>query len=89
MVLVASIASVALILLSLGGTAVVDTVQTGTIIGGFPFAFVILLMIANLIRRLRIRNKEVKRLEKEINDPNHRVEDDFVDEDGLPTRQVN
>ena len=87
-VLVASIAAVALILLSIGGTSVVDTVQTGTIIGGFPFAFVILLMIANLIRRLRIRNKEVKRLEKEINDPNHRVEDDFVDEDGLPTRQI-
>lgn len=87
-VLVASIASVALILLSIGGTAVVDTVQTGTIIGGFPFAFVILLMIANLIRRLRLRNKEVKRLEKDINDPNHRVEDDFVDADGLPTRQI-
>ncbi|MEV7649732.1 BCCT family transporter [Arthrobacter sp. NPDC089319] len=87
-VLVASIAAVALILLSLGGTAVVDTVQTGTIIGGFPFAFVILLMIANLIRRLRLRNKEVKLLEKEINDPNHRVEDDFVDADGLPTRQI-
>lgn len=87
-VLVASIASVALILLSLGGTAVVDTVQTGTIIGGFPFAFVILLMIANLIRRLRLRNKEVKRLEKDINDPNHRLEDDFVDADGLPTRQI-
>jgi glycine betaine transporter len=87
-ILVASIASVALILLSLGGTAVVDTVQTGTIIGGFPFAFVILLMIANLIRRLRMRNKEVKQLEKEINDPNHRVEDDFLDEDGLPIRQL-
>ncbi len=87
-VLVASIAAVALILLSIGGTAVVDTVQTGTIIGGFPFAFVILLMIANLIRRLRMRNKEVKQLEKEINDPNHRVEDDFLDEDGLPVRQL-
>lgn len=52
-VLVASIACVAVVLLTVGGSAVVDTVQTGTIIGAFPFAFVILLMIANLIRRLR------------------------------------
>jgi glycine betaine transporter len=51
-VLVASIAAVAVALLTLGGTAVVDTVQTGTIIGAFPFSFVILLMIANLVRRL-------------------------------------
>lgn len=83
-VLVASIAAVAVVLLSIGGTAVVDTVQTGTIIGAFPFSFVILLMIANLIRRLRKRNKMIKRLEREINDPRHRDEDDFVDEDGLP-----
>lgn len=52
-VLVTGIAAVAVVLLTLGGSAVVDTVQTGTIIGAFPFAFVILLMIANLIRRLR------------------------------------
>lgn len=83
-VLVASIATVSLVLLSLGGTAVVDTVQTGTIIGAFPFSFVILLMIANLIRRLRQRDKSVRRLEKEINDPRHRPEDDYVDEDGVP-----
>ncbi|WP_246021143.1 BCCT family transporter [Arthrobacter echini] len=83
-ILVASIAAVALILLSIGGTAVVDTVQTGTIIGAFPFSFVILLMIANLIRRLRKRNKEVKRLEKEVNDPAYRPEDDQLDADGLP-----
>lgn len=83
-VLVASIGTVAVVLLSLGGTAVVDTVQTGTIIGAFPFSFVILLMIVNLIRRLRCRDKAVKRLEKEINDPLHRPEDDLVDEDGLP-----
>jgi glycine betaine transporter len=35
-VLVFSIASVTTVLLTLGGTAVVDTVQTGTIIGGAP-----------------------------------------------------
>ena len=39
-------------LLTLGGSAVVDTVQTGTIIGGAPFSIVILLMIVNTIRRL-------------------------------------
>lgn len=88
-VLVVSIASVALILLSIGGTAVVDTVQTGTIIGAFPFSFVILLMIANLIRRLRQRNKEVKQLEKEVNDPLHREDDDPVDNDGLPPTHQN
>lgn len=88
-VLVVSIASVALILLSIGGTAVVDTVQTGTIIGAFPFSFVILLMIANLIRRLRQRNKEVKQLEKEVNDPVHREEDDLVDHEGLPPAHQN
>lgn len=88
-VLVVSIASVAMILLSIGGTAVVDTVQTGTIIGAFPFSFVILLMIANLIRRLRQRNKEVKQLEKEVNDPAHREEDDFVDDEGLPAVHQN
>lgn len=88
-ILVMSIASVALILLSIGGTAVVDTVQTGTIIGAFPFSFVILLMIANLIRRLRQRNKEVKQLEKEVNDPVHREEDDFVDDEGLPVAHQN
>ncbi|RAX49238.1 BCCT family transporter [Arthrobacter sp. AQ5-05] len=68
-VLVASIAAVTIVLLTLGGTAVVDTVQTGTIIGAFPFSFVILLMIANLIRRLIKRDKSIRRLEKEVNDP--------------------
>ncbi|MFB0836091.1 BCCT family transporter [Arthrobacter halodurans] len=75
-VLVLSIAAVAVVLLSIGGTAVVDTVQTGTIIGAFPFSFVILLMIANLIRRLRKRDKAIKRLEREVNDPNHRDGDE-------------
>ncbi len=83
-ILVVSIASVALILLSIGGTAVVGTVQTGTIIGALPFSFVILLMIANLIRRLRQRDKEVKQLEKEVNDPVHRDDDDLIGDDGLP-----
>jgi choline/glycine/proline betaine transport protein len=68
-ILVASIAAVAVTLLTLGGTAVVDTVQTGTIIGAFPFSFVILLMIANLIRRLKTRTPETERLEREVNDP--------------------
>ena len=62
----------------------VDTVQTGTIIGAFPFSFVIILMIANLIRRLRSRNAAVVRTEREINDPEPRPEDEFVDEDGIP-----
>lgn len=83
-VLVVSIATVSVLLLSIGGSAVVDTVQTGTIIGAFPFAFVILLMIANLIRRLIKRDKMIKRLEREINDPKHRDEDDAVDQDGVP-----
>ena len=68
-VLVVSIGTVATVLLSIGGEAVVDTVQTGTIIGAFPFSFVILLMIANLIRRLHKRNKKIRRMERAINDP--------------------
>ncbi|MFJ2316815.1 BCCT family transporter [Glutamicibacter sp. NPDC087661] len=68
-VLVLSIATVATVLLTLGGTAVVDTVQTGTIIGAFPFSFVIILMIINLIRRLLKRDKAIKQLEKDINNP--------------------
>ena len=82
--MVASIATVAIVLLSLGDNAVVDTVQTGVIIGAFPFAFVILLMIANLFRRLKTRNKAIKKLEKEINDPNFREEDLLLDEHGIP-----
>lgn len=87
-VLVISIAAVAMVLLSIGGTAVVDTVQTGTIIGAFPFSFIILLMIANLIRRLMKRRKATRRLEKEINDPRPRLEDDYVDEHGIPTGEM-
>lgn len=68
-ILVLSIGTVATVLLSIGGEAVVDTVQTGTIIGAFPFSFVILLMIANLVRRLRKRNKKIRRMERAVNDP--------------------
>ncbi|MGM7666441.1 BCCT family transporter [Microbacterium sp. A93] len=83
-ILVASIATVALVLLSIGGVDAVDTVQTGTIIGGFPFSFVIVLMIINLIRRLRSRTAATRQLEKDINDPGHRAEDELCDEDGIP-----
>ncbi|MGO2131695.1 MAG: BCCT family transporter, partial [Halomonas sp.] len=72
-ILVASIASVAAMLLTLGGSAVVDTVQTGTIIGAFPFSVVIMLMIANMIRRLLKRDRATKQLERAVNDPNPNV----------------
>ena len=71
-VLVLSVATVTTVLLTMGGTAVVDTVQTGTIIGAFPFSFVIILMIINLSifrRRLLKRDKAIKQLEKDINNP--------------------
>ncbi|MCT1557934.1 BCCT family transporter [Helcobacillus massiliensis] len=83
-ILVFSIATVAVVLLSIGGSAVVDTVQTGTILGAFPFSFVLLIMYFNLFRRLRARNKKIKQLERAVNDPNHRPEDAFVDEHGMP-----
>ncbi|QEA38205.1 BCCT family transporter [Pistricoccus aurantiacus] len=76
-VLVASIAAVATILLTLGGSAVVDTVQTGTIIGAFPFSVVIMLMIANMIRRLLKRDRAIKQLEKAVNDPDPNVKISF------------
>jgi len=63
------VGTVTTVLLTLGGTAVVDTVQTGTIIGAFPFSFVIILMIVNLIRRLLKRDKAIRRMEKDINNP--------------------
>ena len=59
----------ATILLTLGGSGVVDTVQTGTIIGAFPFSIVILLMIINTIRRLLNRDRSTKELEKAVNNP--------------------
>ena len=73
-VLVVSIGTVATVLLTLGGSGVVDTVQTGTIIGAFPFSIVILIMIINTIRRLLNRDRSVKELEKAVNDPNPNLE---------------
>jgi glycine betaine transporter len=73
-VLVLSIGAVATVLLTLGGSGVVDTVQTGTIIGAFPFSIVILLMIVNTIRRLLNRDRAVRDLEKVVNDPDPNVE---------------
>jgi len=72
-VLVASIGAVATILLTVGGSGVVDTVQTGTIIGAFPFSIVILLMIINTIKRLLNRDRDVKELEKVVNNPDPSV----------------
>ncbi len=68
-VLVVSIAAVATVLLTVGGSGVVDTVQTGTIIGAFPFSIVILVMIANTIKRLLNRDRTVRELEKAVNNP--------------------
>ncbi|MEQ6888866.1 BCCT family transporter [Halomonas sp. CS7] len=72
-VLVLSIGAVATVLLTLGGSGVVDTVQTGTIIGAFPFSIVIILMIVNTIRRLRSRDSATRELEKMVNDPDPNV----------------
>ncbi len=72
-ILVFSIASVTTVLLTVGGSAVVDTVQTGTIIGGFPFSIVILLMIVNTIRRLKKRDSATRELEKLVNNPDPSV----------------
>jgi len=73
-VLVLSIGAVATVLLTLGGSGVVDTVQTGTIIGAFPFSIVIILMIVNTIRRLRSRDSATRELERMVNDPDPNVE---------------
>lgn len=83
-VLVASIGTVAVVLLTVGGTSVVDTVQTGTIIGAFPFTFVLLLMFMNLVRRLRGRNARTEQEEIAINYASHLPEDDHVDKNGIP-----
>lgn len=88
-ILVVSIAAVAGAMLTMGDTSVVGTVQTGVIIGAFPFTFVILMMIYNLFRRLRSRDKAVKRLEKEVNDPKPRKGDEILDEYGIVIGYVN
>lgn len=87
-VLVASIGAVATVLLTLGGSGVVDTVQTGTIIGAFPFSIVILLMIVNTIRRLLSRDRAIKELEKAVNDPDPSVQLD-VESDGEFKARIN
>ncbi|WP_084033517.1 BCCT family transporter [Arthrobacter sp. 35/47] len=51
--LVGAIASVTVALLVLGGVSVIGTVQTGTIIGAFPLAFILIIMVLNFIKRLR------------------------------------
>lgn len=84
-ILVFSIASVTTVLLTLGGTAVVDTVQTGTIIGGFPFSIVILLMIVNTIRRLLKRDSAIRELEKIVNNPDPNVKLKIGPEGGSET----
>ncbi|SPT54268.1 Glycine betaine transporter BetP [Actinomyces bovis] len=48
--LVAGIAIIAFLLLSIGGESVVGTVQTGTIIGALPYTLVVLLMMLNTVR---------------------------------------
>lgn len=79
-ILVFSIASVTTVLLTLGGSAVVDTVQTGTIIGGFPFSIVILLMIANTVKRLLNRDSATRELEKIVNNPDPKVKLDLAND---------
>ncbi|OXY82947.1 BCCT family transporter [Oceanimonas doudoroffii] len=80
--LVISIAAVATVLLTLGGSGVVDTVQTGTIVGAFPFSIVILIMIVNMIKRLLNRDSYIKELEKAVNNPDPEV-NLSVDENGI------
>lgn len=79
-ILVFSIASVTTVLLTLGGSTVVDTVQTGTIIGGFPFSIVILLMIANTVKRLLNRDSATKELEKIVNNPDPKIKLDVAND---------
>ena len=52
--LVAGIAAIAFLLLSIGGESVVGTVQTGTIIGALPYTIVVLLMMANTVRQTNL-----------------------------------
>ncbi|WP_253905065.1 BCCT family transporter [Arthrobacter sp. H14] len=74
-ILVVSIAAITVALLTLGGISVIGTVQTGTIIGAFPLAFVLIIMIANLVKRLRKHERpqrnEAMTLEDIAVDENH------------------
>ncbi len=49
--LVLGIGGLALLLLTIGGESVVGTVQTGTIIGALPYTIVVILLVANTMRR--------------------------------------
>lgn len=52
---------------------------------GFAWhSIVVVLMIVNLIRRLRARDREVRQPERIINGPGPRAEDDAGDADGVP-----
>lgn len=52
-VLVGLISVVTLALLLLGGNGVLDTIQTGTIVGALPFTVIVVIMVANFIRAVR------------------------------------
>lgn len=52
-VLACLITGVTLVLLLMGGDSVLDTIQTGTIVGALPFTIIVVIMVANLIKSLR------------------------------------
>lgn len=52
-VLVVLISVLTLALLLLGGDGVLDTIQTGTIVGALPFTVIVGIMVANFIRSLK------------------------------------
>lgn len=52
-VLVALISIVTLALLLLGGDGVLDTIQTGTIVGALPFTIIVVIMVANFVRNVK------------------------------------
>ncbi|WP_194948724.1 BCCT family transporter [Actinomyces trachealis] len=56
-VLAILISILAIALLTLGGGSALTTIQTGTIVGALPFSAIILLMLVNIVRRLRRRQQ--------------------------------
>ncbi|MEF9841035.1 MAG: BCCT family transporter [Raoultibacter sp.] len=52
-VLVVLIAGLTLVLLLLGGGGVLDTIQTGTIIGALPFTVIVGIMIVNFLKQIK------------------------------------
>ncbi|MDO4887189.1 MAG: BCCT family transporter [Actinomycetaceae bacterium] len=52
-ILVAMIVGISLNLLLIGGEEALSTIQTGTIIGALPFTIVVMILVTNLLRRLR------------------------------------